>query len=194
MENITASKKKVGLFIGIGVVALVAAVAVLIVLLVCGGYKKAIDNYVDLWYRGEITEETFEALAPAEYWEAMEDKFEDYFDEEYEYCEEYSKDEREQYEEEFGDNYRVSYEITDKKELSDKEFKAVKEYLRDECDIEKSSVEKAYDVEFDVTVKGSEGEDTYEEEEMTLIKIDGKWYLCYYYIEDGVVENLDFGY
>ena len=132
-----------------------AAAAVLLIVLIVsislggGGYKKAINNYFDVMFRGKA--DKIEKLCPPKYWDW--------------------------YEDEYGKNFKATYKITDKKELSDKKLKTIQDNLKERYDIAKKSVKKAYKLDLDVELKGKDDEDS-NELTVYAVKIGGNWYLC----------------
>lgn len=160
----------------IGIAA--GALAVLIILLVLvfggnGGMTKPIDNLIAITFKGKF--EKIKDMAPAEYWEYMEDEYDLDIDEMIEEAEENADDMMDYYEEEYGDNIRVSYKVTKKKELSDKKLEGIAEALADAYDLDEDKFTSAYELDVEMTIKGSEDDDE-EENEMTVIKYAGKWY------------------
>ena len=178
VPNATPEKKikKPMLYGIIGAAAAVLIILIIIIASVAGnGYKKAIDNYMDVLIYGKA--DKIEKLAPKEYWDYCEENYDtditdiiDQFEDSYEYLSDHL-------EEEYGKNVKVRYKITDKDDLSDKKLNTIRDNLKDEYGIAKKSVTKAYKIDAEMTLKGSDDEDT---EDMTLIivKIGGSWYIC----------------
>lgn len=173
------SDKKFAIIVG-GIAVALVLVIVLICVFAGGGssYSKALDNYFAVMGKGETKK--IEALAPPEYWEYLEDEedqdmddvidsFEDYWDEYSDYMED-----------EYGKNIKISYEILDEKELSEKKLEGIGEALEDTYDIDAKDVTAGYDLELEVTIKGSEDDDS-EETEMSVVKINGDWYVISWY-------------
>ncbi len=77
--------------------------------------------------------------------------------------------------EEFGANIKLSYKITDKKDLEEKDLKQVEESIKKNFDKE-IKITKGYEVEVEVTTKGDEAEDT-EKDAFKVYEVDGKWYI-----------------
>ena len=143
-----------------------------------GGMTKPIDNLIAITFKGKF--EKIKDMAPAEYWEYMEDEYDLDIDEMIEEAEENADDMMDFYEEEYGDNIRVSYKITKKKELSDKKLEGIAEALADAYDLDEDKFTSAYELDVEMTIKGSEDDDE-EENEMTVIKYAGKWYAITWY-------------
>lgn len=178
-ENAVAfAKEKTGAFIGklksdkkfLGIVlGAVAAVIVLIVVLVLvfgGGYKKAIDNYIDAMYYGDYS--AYKATMPKEVLEDL-DISKDDFKEEFESI-------KDELEEEYGKDYDVSYDIIEEEKYNEDDLDDLRDRLKNYYGISKRSVTAAYDVEIELTIDGSEDEDT-KELDFTIVKIDGDWYI-----------------
>ena len=169
-----------------------AAAAVLLIVLIVsislggGGYKKAINNYFDVMFRGKA--DKIEKLYPPEYLDWYEDEYNKELDDIKDDYEETREDALEYIEDEYGKNFKATYKITDKKELSDKKLKTIQDNLKEKYDIAKKSVKKAYKLDLDVELKGKDDEDS---DELTVyaVKIGGNWYLC---DEDGYFMSLYF--
>lgn len=164
-------------------VAVVAVVVLLIVLLGGGAsYTKAIDNLIEVFFEGKI--EKLESLAPAAYWEYMEDEWDMDLDDLSDELEDALEDMMDMYEDEYGDNIKVTYEVAKEKELSEKKVGKIADALEDTYDIDADSVTAVYDLDVELTISGDEDEDDDDEVEMSAVKIDGKWYLISYYEYD----------
>lgn len=169
-----------------------AAAAVLLIVLIVSislsgsGYKKAIDNYFDVMFKGKA--DKIEKLYPPEYLDWYEDEYNKELDDIKDDYEETREDALEYFEDEYGKNFKATYKITDKKELSDKKLKTIQDNLKERYDISKKSVKKAYKLDLDVELKGKDDEDS---DELTVyaVKIGGNWYLCN---EDGYFMSLYF--
>ena len=157
-----------------------AAAAVLLIVLIVsislgGGYKKAINNYFDVMFRGKA--DKIEKLCPPKYWDWYEDEYNEELDDIKDEYKDNWEDMLEKFEDEYGNNFKATYKITDKKELSDKKLKTIQDNLKERYDIAKKSVKKAYKLDLDVELKGKDDEDS---NELTVyaVKIGGNWYLC----------------
>lgn len=161
------------LYTVIGVAAAVVLAIVLLCVFLGGGYKKAINNYIDATYYGNY--KAAMKCMPDEYWEYMEDELnvdlddlEDDFEESFENREENLK-------EEYGKRYKVTYKVTDKDVLDNDDLRDIKDELK-KFGIKKKDVTKAMEVEIEYTIKGSEDKDT-DDTTLTLVKIGNKWYV-----------------
>jgi len=164
----------------IGIAA--AAVVVLIVLLALvfggGGMTKPIDTMIDVSFKGKV--EKIKDMAPAEYWEYMEDEYDMDIDDVIDEAEEEFDDMIDSLEDEYGDNIRVSYKVEKKKKLSDKKLEGIAEALADAYDLDEGDFTEAYELDLEMTIKGSEDDDS-DDNEMTVIKYKGKWYAISWY-------------
>ncbi len=172
VEKLKSDKKFLFTVLG-GVVAAILVLVLLFSLLFGGGYKRAVNNYIDAEYYGSFKSAV--KCMPDEFWEYMEDEMnmdmddlEDDFEESFEYREDELKDE-------YGKNYKVKYKITDKDELDDDDLDEIKDNLK-EMGIKKKDVKKAMEVELELTIKGSEDKDT-DDITLNLVKIGSKWYV-----------------
>lgn len=78
-------------------------------------------------------------------------------------------------EEVYGDNIKITYEIKDEKELSQKKLDSITQEIKDsyEADV---TVESAYKVKILARIKG-DYEDDADTSTITVAKIDGEWYI-----------------
>lgn len=150
-----------------GVVAAVVLIVVLVSVF-AGGYKKAIDNYIDAFIFGEY--DAYKACYPEKIWKNLEDdatdksEFKDSF-----------KIIKEELKEEYGKDIKVNYEILDKDEVDADDLDDIRDYLKETFNIPKKSVTAAYEIEVKLTIEGDEDEDE-DTTDFTLVKIDGDWY------------------
>jgi len=159
----------------------VAAVAVVIVLLVvllsAKPYTGAVKTMLDVVGKGKV--EKLEKMAPAEYWDYFEDKYNMDVDDAIDEMEDAWEDSMDAMEEEYGDNVKLKYKVLKAKKLSDRKISKIADALDDQYDIDGDTVKAAYDLELEMTIKGSEDDDT-NEMDVTVVKIGGKWYLISY--------------
>lgn len=162
------------LYTCLGVVAGVIVVIVLLSFLLGGGYKSAIDNYIAASFKGKSS--AVKKMAPAEYWDYYEEKYDTDFDEYLEDYEDNIEDTIDYLKDEYGDNFKVTYKIEKEKKLSDKKLEGIAEALADKYDIDEDKVTAGYELDVEMTIKGSEDDDE-NETELTVIKYKGSWYL-----------------
>lgn len=155
-----------------------AAVVVIIVLIVAltagGGYKGAINNYIDVMIKGKV--DKIEKLAPKEYWEYYEDEYDMDIDDVEKEAEDMVDLIKDMLEDEYGDNVKVSYKITKEDKLTEKEISEIKEGVNDKYGIARKNVTEGYEVDLDMTVKGDDDEMT-NETTVYVVKISGGWYI-----------------
>ncbi len=175
----------------IGAVAgalVVVILAIIFIPMIFSGYKKAIDNYLDVSFKGQLKK--IEKLAPKEYWEYLEDEEEIDLDEIIDELEEEWEGQEELLEDTYGKRVKATYKVTKKKEVSKKVLKGIAEAIEDEYDIDSKKVKKVYELKVKLTVKGSEDEDT-DTSKLNVAKIGGSWYIINYY-ESGDEYNVSF--
>lgn len=167
------------------IVPAVAAVAVIVLLIVLLGggaaYTKAIDTMIDVVFEGKI--DKFKDLAPAAYWEYVEDEYDLDMDDITETLEEGLEYVMENLEDQYGEKIKVSYEVKKEKELSEKKLEKIAEALEDTYDIDAKSVTAVYELKVEMAISGEDDDDE-DDAEMTVAKIGGKWYLISYYEYD----------
>lgn len=172
------NKTLIGVVAGVLVVVILASI---FIPMLFKGYKKAIDNYLDVMAKGNVKK--IEKIAPKEYWEYLEDEEDLDIDELIEELEEDWEDQEEEIEEQYGKRVKISYKVTKKKEVTKKVLKGIAEAIEEKYDIDSKKVTKVYDIKVKVTIKGSEDEDT-DSSKLSVAKIGGSWYVINYYESD----------
>ena len=166
-------KKAIGITAGIVVVLIL--IVVLVICLGGGGPEKALDNYISVLYNGKVNK--LEKLAPAEYWEYLEDESDVSMKDVEEQMEELNKTLIRGLEDEYGDNIKVSYKILEKDDASSSDLDEMKDYIKSNYDIPKKSVTDAVELEVELTVRGDDDEET-TESTFYAVKVGGDWYIC----------------
>lgn len=155
-----------------------AAVVVIVVLIVAltagGGYKSAINNYIDVMIKGQVNK--LDKLAPQAYWDYYEDTYDMDIDDLERDAEDVVDTVIDLLEDEYGDNVRVSYKVTKEDKLTDSKLNEIREGVNDRYELARKSVTEGYDIDADITVKGDDDEMT-SETSAYIVKIDGGWYL-----------------
>lgn len=149
------------LAIGAGVLVIVV-VCVAASILFGGGYKKTIAKFVEASEEGDV--ELMMSLLPAEYWyergidpDEVEDMVERDFDD---------------LEDSYGENWKIEYEITDVRDLSDSQIQSLEEELHEIID-----VKEAKEVKLGGWIYGDGNREERIDGEMTVIKVGRKWYI-----------------
>ena len=166
-------KKATGITAGIVVVLIL--IVVLVICLGGGGPEKALDNYISVVYNGKVNK--LEKLAPAEYWEYLEDENDVSMKDAEEQMEELNKTLIRGLEDEYGDNIKVSYKILEKDDASSSDLDEMKDYIKSNYDIPKKSVTDAVELEVELTIRGDDDEET-TESTFYAVKVGGDWYIC----------------
>ncbi len=151
-------------------------IAIIVAVFAGGAYKKPLNTYEDVFFSGKA--DRIEKLAPEEYWDYIEEKYDITVKDVIKYYEdeEYFEKTLDALEEDCGKNIKVKYKVEEKDELTDKELDSIKEALKAKYDIPRKNVTKAYELDVEWTVKGKDDEKD-DEQKMTVVKIDGKWYI-----------------
>ena len=137
--------------------------------------EKALDNYISVVCNGKVNK--LEKLAPAEYWECLEDENDVSMKDAEEQMEELNKTLIRGLEDEYGDNIKVSYKILEKGDASSSDLDEMKDYIKSNYDIPKKSVTDAVELEVELTVRGDDDEET-TESTFYAVKVGGDWYIC----------------
>lgn len=163
--------KNIGILLG-GLIVLVLIV-VLIASIFGGGYKKAVNNYIDATFFAK--EKAVKSLIPDYLWDELEEEYDVEPDDViniYEDDAELNMDEAKKL---YGRNIKISYKIDDTDDVDEDELDRIKDELK-EYGIKKKDVKKAIEADIEFYIKGKEDEDR-EEHEFILVKIKGKWYV-----------------
>ncbi len=153
------------------VVAIIGFVIVSNVLDNYTGYKGAVRKMVKALEKGDI--ETLESLTSSVAQEEQSYRDEEDYDENY--YEDYVFGTLDKYEEKVGDIKKISYEITDELELSERQQDIIEEKLIDNFNMDTSSIKKIVTVDLRLTVRGEEKSSIYDVQQLYLIKESGGW-------------------
>lgn len=170
-----ANKPKSKLPMLIGVVAVVAIVAIIIALIGGGGYKKAVENTLELYFNYETS--NIKDIVPDVLWEEEADEEDKDVDEIIDELVEDVEAEKEEAEE-FG--ISVSYEIGEYEKMDKDDLEDLKENISDiyDCIDEDDIGNKAYKVEVSYEINYEEFDETEEDDmELFVVKINGDWYV-----------------
>ena len=153
-----------------------AAVVVIIVLIVAltsgGGYKSAINNYIDVMIKGKV--DKIEKLAPKEYWEYYEDTYDKDIDDVEKEAEDMVELIIDMLEDGYGKNIKVSYKVTKEDKLTESELNKIREGANSKYEITRKSITEGYEIDADMTIKGDDDEMT-SEGSAVVVKINGSW-------------------
>ena len=123
-----------------------AAVVVIIVLIVAltsgGGYKSAINNYIDVMIKGKV--DKIEKLAPKEYWEYYEDTYDKDIDDVEKEAEDMVELIIDMLEDGYGKNIKVSYKVTKEDKLTESELNKIREGANSKYEITRKSITEGY--------------------------------------------------
>lgn len=172
-EKEKGSNKLVWLIVGV----IVAIVAVVIMANVAGnftGYKGTINKMVRALQSNDIA--TLEGMASS----ISEEEFGAWYgDDIYDYYDEVISDTLDKYEDSVGTIKKISYEITDEKELSDRRMNELNDNLEELYNMDTSSIKKVVGVNLKITVKGSKKSSTYNVKNLYMIKENSGWKVFY---------------
>lgn len=185
IKNMKANPEKKALIVlGCAVLAVIIVIVLLISLIFGGGYKTPIDNYFEGIEDANV-KKILKSMPECQV-EYIEDKLDEYdsFDTISEYMEDAIKYAIEEIEDQYGDDFSISYEITNKEELSDKELRSIRKRLRSTYDDDDVKVTKGYEIELLTKIKGDDDSD---ERDMTIevAKVDGDWCI----VDGGLLPN-----
>lgn len=170
--KVKAMEPKKLIILGAAAVAAIALIVVLCVVLFANPYKSAIQNYYAAEY-GNF--QKMESLAPAEYWEYVEDQSGYDIDDMIEMAEDSYKDS--DYEDKYGEKVSVTVDVIKEISLPKGQVEKIAEYLDDKYDIDAKKVTAVKKVYYDLTIK-SDVYASYAKETYTyVIQISGKWYV-----------------
>lgn len=164
------------------IVALVGAAIALVVVLVIAiniigaftGYKGTIRKMVTALKKydvealaalsSSVSDEVYESWYGNDIYDKYDDKVSDVLD---------------KYEDRVGTIKKISYEITDVTELSDRRVEEIEDNLIESYNIDVSGIKKIMTIDMTLTVKGAKKSASYSVSDLYLIKESGGWKLYY---------------
>ena len=162
INKVNDSKYKNYIIVGVAGVLVIVLVIVLLCILLGGGYKKPIDNFVKVCEKGDG--KAYEAM--------MITVDDDDDDDDTDYDEEAEKI-QEKIEKKYGEDVSVSYEIKKKKQIDDDDLDDINDLLDGDKEIK-----DAYTLKVKFKFKGDDESGT-ETASLVVIKYDGKWGFMY---------------
>lgn len=164
------------------VVKLIAAAIVLVVVAVIAanvvgnftGYKGTLNKMVKALQNNDVAAlESLSSSISDEIYGSW------YGDDLYDYYEEAVSDTLDKYEDSVGAVKKISYEISDEIELSDRRLEEFEDYLIDMFNMDVSNIKKIKEVQLKLTVKGAKKSSTYNVSNLYLVKESGGWKIYY---------------
>ncbi len=175
-------KKKSKAPLILGIVAGVLVVAIVAVIVLSSFVTAPIKTYLEVELAGNF--DKIEELAPAAYWDHLEDKYKGFsLDDaikQYKEKEEY-KSQLELAEEVWGDKFRFSAVITKYTPMPKGMVEDLGEYLDDEYGIDADSVKRGCYITVEGTLKGEANAGLLNDATVPMLNIDGKWYFVSVY-------------
>lgn len=172
------SKKALRAWILVGIAVAVAVLAAVLWMLFGGNnrYRAAIDLYFDVYVEADATH--LEDIIPDTVWQQFADAnnmtVEDAIAQMHQNNESGNTFGRP--DSKYGANITVTYDILDVENADEDLFEQIRNYLSSTTDIDDDAITEIVHVKLEATLKGSDDEDT-EEYELTLIQIDGRYYV-----------------
>ena len=162
IDRMKADKKFMTMVIAIaGGATTLLAVLIILLCTLCGGYESAIQNQID------ATLGDYDAVIdsrPEAYWEDNDMPDEDEFEEVYENAES------------ILDDVDYDFEVIDEDEITGSNYTALKSEIREDWGVSKQDIGDAYKLEV-LFSRFTDGEDYFELETVTVVEIDGDWYV-----------------
>lgn len=160
------------------IVGIIVAIVVIVVAAnIAGnftGYKGTINKMVKALQNNDVA--TLEMLASSISEETYGAWYGDDLDE---YYEEAISNVLDKYEDKVGTIKKISYEITNENELSDRRMDELEDNLVDKYNMDTSEIKKVVKVDLKLTVKGTKKSSTYNVSNFYLIKENGGWKIFY---------------
>lgn len=172
-ERNRGGRKALKLFLAVAILAAAAAAAVGIAVK-CTGYKSALDKMTKALQKNDMDtlEELASSINDGIYGSWYGDDLDDYY-------EDAVSDALDKFEDSVGAVKRITYEITDEKELSSRRVEEVGDFLDETYGLDLNGIKKIIKVELELTVKGAKESDTYHVEDLYLVKERNGWKLFY---------------
>lgn len=169
------NNKVVKLIVGV-IVAIVAIVVIANIVGNYSGYKGTINKMVKALQNYDTA--TLESVASSIIEETVVAWYGDDYDV-YDYYDEAISDTLDKYEDSVGTIKKISYEITDETELSDRRLNELKDNLEDSYNMDTSDIKKVVQVDLKINVKGSKKSSTYNVNNIYMIKENSDWKVFY---------------
>lgn len=165
IDRMKADKKFMTMVIAIagGATALIAALIIVLCLL-GGGYESAIQNKID-GVMGDY--DAYIDSVPEAYWDDHDMPDEDDFEEIFENANTVL------------DEYDVDFEVIDEDEITGSSYSALKSAVRAKWGVSKQDIGDAYKLEV-LFSRVTDDEDEFELETVTVVEIDGDWFVLDY--------------
>lgn len=168
------SSNKVFIIAGAAIAAIVLLVVAVNILGNFTGYKGTLNKMTKALRDDDIAKlETLASSVSEEYYGAR------YGHDLYDFYEDRVSDVLDKYEDSVGAIKKISYEITDETEWSDRRLAELKDELIDRYHMDTSSMKKVVRVELQMTVKGAKKSSTYRVSDLYMIKESGGWKIYY---------------
>lgn len=167
------NNKVVKLIIGV----IVAIVAIVVIANIAGnytGYKGTLNKMVKALQNNDTA--TLESMASS----ISEETYGGWYgDDVYDYYDAVISDTLDKYEDAVGPIKKISYEITDATELSDRRMNELKDNLEKLYNMDTSGIKKVVQVDLKIKVKGSKKSSTYHVDNLYMIKENSGWKVFY---------------
>ncbi len=188
IDHLKANPKK--FYIGIGAIAAVLVVVILLTSLIGGGkgsvstWQGALDNTISAM-KGDAG--AIKKMAPSQVWDSMSSQYGISSKDMDSYFSMMASSLKSSMASQYGKNFKITYTTENKTAISSEDLAMISFILKEDYNI-KSKVSAGYTVDVTLTIKGSQGQDT-DAEEMTFIKIGNSWYIVDY---SPYYESVDF--
>ena len=163
----------------------IAAVVVLAIILACVFLIKspqvsAVEKMISISYSGKGSSSRIKSMAPAEYWEYVEDndgydtEFKDLVDE----YEDWWEDQIDEMEEDLGDNIKVKFEHKNTVDMSKSDVNDIAEELDETYGIDEDDVTAGKRIQGILIAEGDDKEEGWKAMvlDICVVKIKGRWY------------------
>lgn len=189
-QNVTVAGKKLPVNRNqlVGIIAIAAAAIVVIIIiasLMGGGGKSVAVKYVKALFKGDG--KTIVNLMPKEYVEEMCDRQDVDKDELIENFNDALEDMIDDLDDEY-DKWSVTVKATKTKDLSDSKIEDLEDKYDSYFDVD-LDIKAAQEITLELTAKADGDEDT-TKVKLTVIKVDGKWYVDYFSYINMSVDNI----
>ena len=181
-----ATQKKISTNTIIGIAAVAAVVIAVAVILICvfagggGSGANSPEAVVEKYVKATIIDMDADAFLDCIHPDILKVAAEDEFDGDVDALKEQLQDMLDRLKEmmeNFGDSVKISYEILESEDIEDEDLDEIKDYFKDEYGVK---VTAAANVTFEQRTKGEvmgQEVDQTQENSVTVVKIDGKWYI-----------------
>ncbi len=164
--------------LAIGIAALVVVIIVAVNLVgSMTGYKSTLNKMTKALKDYDV--DTIESLSSS----ITDEMLSWYGDDLYDYYDEWMSDVLDEFEENVGEIKKISYEITDATEMTERRLENLKDELTEYYNMDTRDIKEIVEVDLQLIVKGEDKSAAYNVRDLRLVKEDGGWKINFHTVD-----------